>query len=293
MNNSRSLREFVKQIYRTYILERPTHFAASLAYYSLFSLVPIIYVAISVAGLFIDDESASEKMIENIQSVFGADVAEFLVTTLEEMTEGSSRSSMWQRSMSFAAMLVGASLVFFQLQYALTSIWKIPPPSKGGTKQFFLNRVLAFVMVLCVGLLVVLVTLINFVVSFLDSQLNIDAISPLVSFGTTLVIGTVSVALMFKSLPNAIVSWKDVFVGAFVTALLLIAGANILGSFVMRGIFGSAFEAAGSVAVLLISVYFLAQFLVFGTVFTRIYANTFGNGIRFPASRANAQRGAT
>ena len=292
MNNSHSLREFVKQIYRTYILERPTHFAASLAYYSLFSLVPIIYVAFSLAGVFIDNESTAQRMVENIESKLGADVAEMLVTTLEEVTEGNSRSSTLQRSISFVAMLAGASLVFFQLQYALTSIWRIPPPAKGGTRQFLLNRLLAFVMVVCVGLLVVLVTLTNFVISFLDSQFNIEAISPLVSLGTTVAIGMVSVALMFKYLPNAIVSWKDVFVGGFVTTLLLIGGAKILGWYVARGSYASAFEAAGTVAVLLIAVYFLAQFLVFGTVFTRVYANTFGSGIR-PRVSTDTQRDTT
>ena len=109
----------------------------------------------------------------------------------------------------------------------------------------------------------------------------------MLSFGLTLVIGTVAIALMFKTLPNVSVSWKDVSVGAFVTALLLIAGANILGLYVARCTLGSAFEAAGTVAVLLISVYFLAQFLVFGTVFTRIYANSFGNGVRSRVSCAN------
>lgn len=115
----------------------------------------------------------------------------------------------------------------------------------------------------------------------------------LLSFATTLVMGTVSVALMFKSLPEAIVSWKDVIVGAFVTALLLIAGANILGSYLASCIIGSAFETAGTVAVLLVAVYFLAQFLVFGTVFTRACANTFGNGIRTRLSRVDALPGAT
>ena len=143
-------------------------------------------------------------------------------------------------------------------------------------------------MVLCVGLLVVLVALTNFVMSFLDSQFNIEAISPLVSLGTTVVIGMVSMALMFKFLPNAIVSWKDVFVGGFVTTVLLIGGAKLLGWCVARGSYASAFEAAGTVAVLLIAIYFLAQFLVFGTVFTRIYADTFGDGIR-PRGSADAQ----
>ena len=135
----------------------------------------------------------------------------------------------------------------------------------------------------------VLVTLADFLVAFVGSQLNIEAISPLMTFGTTLVTATVSVALIFKILPDAIVNWKDVFVGGFVTVLLLIAGAYIFGWYVARCNVGSAFEAAGNVAVLLIAIFFLAQCLVFGTVFTRVYANTFGNGIHHKASRVDPQ----
>ncbi|QEG35435.1 YihY/virulence factor BrkB family protein [Bythopirellula goksoeyrii] len=280
MNKSPSFRSLVAQLYRVYTLERPTHFAASLAYYSLFSLVPIIYVAITVAGLFVDNDSASKQLMENIDSVFGADVAEMVVTTLEEVSEGNDRSSVMQRTVSFIAMLVGASLVFFHLQHALTSIWKMPHPTSRGTKQIVLNRLLAFVIVLFIGLLLVLVTFTNFVVSFIHSKFDIEAVGPLIGLGTTLFIGTVSMALMFKFLTNAVVGWKDVLVGGLTTTLLLVGGANLLGRYVAQGNFGSAFEAAGTVAVLLIAVYFLAQCLVFGTVFTRVYANMFGSGVR-------------
>jgi membrane protein len=280
MKRSTTLQEFLKQIYRTYARERPSHFAAALAYYSLFSLVPIIYIALSVAGLFIDNDSAVERFSNQLQSVIGTDGADFLIASLENVNAQVWRGPLWPRLVSFVAMLIGASLVFYQFQYTLTSIWKIPPDTTGGTKRFILNRLAAILMVLCVGLLVVFVTLANFVVSLLDSQLNMETVTRLASFGSTLVIGTLSLALIFKILPPASLGWKDVFTGGFVTALLLIGGANILGWYGSCIIIASAFEVAGTVAVFLISVYFLAQLLIFGMVFTRTYAELYGSGIR-------------
>lgn len=280
MKSSRSLRALASQIYKTYTLERPTHFAASLAYYSLFSLVPIIYVAFSVAGLFVDNDSASDRLMENINSVFGADVAQMVVTTLEEVSEGHEQGPLWQRGISFVAMLGGASLVFFHLQHALTSIWKMPQPHKSGAKKIIRDRLLAFLIVVGIGLLIVLITLTNIVISILNSQFNIEATRPFISISATILVGTLSIALMFKYMANAIVSWNDALVGGLVTTFLLVVGANLLGQYVAQGNFGSAFEAAGTVAVLLIAVYFLAQCLVFGTVFARVYANMFGSGIR-------------
>ncbi len=285
MNQPRSLREFVRQIYRTYVTERPTHFAASLAYYSLFSLVPVIYISLLVAGMFVDDELARERLREDIQTVMGSDVTELLVRAFADVNQDSSSGSIWHRIIALAALLFAASLVFFQLQYALTSIWNVPPPDKGSAKQFLINRLLAFLMVLFVGLLVVLATFANIVLTFLDSHFDLELLTRLGGFAATLVIGTLSLALMFKILPNAIVSWKDAAVGACVTALLLIIGGHLVGLYISRGGIQSAMEAAGAVAVLLISVYFLAQFLVFGTVFTRVYANMYGDGIRLPPGR--------
>ncbi|TWU29732.1 YihY/virulence factor BrkB family protein [Bythopirellula polymerisocia] len=280
MNKSRSLRAFIAQLYKTYTLERPTHFAASLAYYSLFSLVPIIYVAITVAGLFVDNDAASDRLMDNIDSVFGADVAEMVITTLEEVSDGHDQGPLWKRGISFVAILAGASLVFFHLQHALTSIWKMPQPEKSGARKMIWDRMLASVIVLGIGLLIVLITLTNFVISILNSQFNIEQTRPLISLIATVLVGTLSLALMFKYMTNAIVAWRDSLVGGLVTTLLLVVGANLLGRFVAQGNFGSAFEAAGTVAVLLIAVYFLAQCLVFGTVFTRVYANMYGSGIR-------------
>ena len=126
----------------------------------------------------------------------------------------------------------------------------------------------------------ILIAIANVVISFFDSLLQIGPAIPFINFGTNLVVGTVAVTIMFRLLPDARVRWKDALIGATVTALLLSAGAKVVGWYIANGNIGSAFEAAGTVAVLLVSIYFLAQFFVFGVVFTRVFSEMYGGGIR-------------
>jgi membrane protein len=170
--------------------------------------------------------------------------------------------------------------VFFKLQYALNTIWKIPPSAKGQTKTFILNRLLSFVMVICVGILVVVITLSYVLISFFDSLPGPQLPIPFLNIGTNWVIATAAIALVFKFLPDARIRWQDAVIGAGVTAFLLSAGAKMLGWYLAKGNVGSAFEAAGTVAILLIAIYFLSQFFIFGTVFTKVFADFYGRGIQ-------------
>jgi membrane protein len=279
MSGWRSVGNFGKEIYRTYVVDMPSNFAASLSYYSLFSLVPTIYIAFLIAGIFIDDEAAMQYMFAKVENVLGVDVAESLMQALEGISHDPSSRAIVDLIISSFAMLFSASLVFFKLQYALNTIWKIPPSTKGQTKTFILNRLLSFVMVFCVGILVVVITLSYVLISFFDSLPQLQLSIPFLNLGTNWVIATAAIALVFKLLPDARISWKDAVIGAGVTAFLLSAGAKVLGWYLAKGNVGSAFEAAGTVAVLLIAIYFLSQFFIFGTVFTRVFADFYGRGI--------------
>ena len=135
-------------------------------------------------------------------------------------------------------------------------------------------------MVFCVGILFIVMSLAYIMVSFLDALLQLDLTSPFLNFGTNLAISTVVITLVFKLLPNARVSWKDAVMGAGVTVLLLSAGTKGLGWYLSSAKVSSFFEAAGSVALLLIAIYILSQLFIFGAVFTRVFADYFGRGIR-------------
>jgi len=271
--------KFCREIYRTYIVEMPNNFAAALSYYSLFSLIPTLYIALLVARVFIDDTAVMQVLFARVTSVMGVDVAELLKDALEVIAKDGSQRATVDLIVGSFALLLSASLVFFKLQYALNTIWKVPPAAKDQTKVFLVNRLISFAMVLCVGILILVVSLSNFLIAFFDSLLQLQLDVPYLNTGTNWVIYAATIALIFRFLPGARISWRTALIGAGVTALLLLTGTRMLGWYLARSNVGSAFEAAGTMAVLLIGIYFLAQCFIFGAVFTRVFAEFYGGGI--------------
>jgi membrane protein len=180
---------------------------------------------------------------------------------------------------SFGILLFTASLIFFQLQYVLNIIWRVPPPSRGGTRAFVRNRLLAFVMVLGVGPLLILATIISIVVSFFSSLLDLEAIVVVLTFATYLGLATLSLAVIYKYLPNAEIAWRDVGVGSLVTAVMITIAIYLFALFFSSARVSSALHAAGTAAVFLIGFFFFAQIFIIGAVFTRVYALIFGSKI--------------
>lgn len=279
MGRSRSIRNFGNEIYRTYVVDQPNHFAASLSYYSLFSLIPTIYIAFEFSGLFIDNQLVTQYMFSEIDKLLGVDVTELLIVMLKEISERPTSSTIFGRFVSSSAMLFGASFLFFKLQYALNTIWKIPPSTVNQTQTFLLNRLFAFITVYCVGILVIFTSFAYVLIGFFDSVTNGQLIIPFFNFGANLSISVVAITLIFKLLPNARIGWKDAVIGACVTAFLLSAGTKGLGWYLSNSKVGSFFEAAGAVILLLIAIYFLAQIFILGAVFTRVFADIYGGGI--------------
>ena len=210
----------------------------------------------------------------------GADVADLLKHALDGISADSSNRAPVDIAVSLFALLLSASLVFFKLQYALNTIWRVPAAAKGQTKVFFLNRLISFAMVFSVGVLILVLSLAQILLSFFDSLFQMELAIPYLNSGSNWIIYSAAIALIFRFLPHTRISWKTAFVGAGVTALLLMAGTKTLGWYLAKGNLGSAFEAAGTIAVLLIAIYFLAQFFIFGSVFTRVFAEYYGGGIR-------------
>jgi hypothetical protein len=146
---------FGKEIYGIWISERPTQFAAALAYYAIFSFVPVIYIAFTITELVIERLSVEQQFYAQIANVLGAEIAQALqdaVTSLAQRTAGDTTLT---TVIGFVALAFTASLAFFQLQHALNTIWKVPPPRRGQTRAYVLNRLLALAMVLGVALLLI------------------------------------------------------------------------------------------------------------------------------------------
>ena len=276
----KSIVYFIKELYNIWITERPNILAAALAYFGMFSFAPVIFIAFTVAGFFVNELAMANNIFQNIENVMGEDMALYIQNAVVNLSQTTAAdTSFWNSAIAFLALLLAASGLFFQLQYALNTIWKVPPPEKNEMTAFLKQRLFAFLMVIGVGFLLVLVTLTNIILSWFNTLLPILSEVPYLNTLSFLGFMTLSFALIYKILPDTDVAWRDVWLASALTAVLMALGGQLLGLYLTSGKFGSAFAAAGMVAVILISFYFFAQIFLFGAVFTRAYAYIFGSRI--------------
>jgi membrane protein len=250
-----------------------------LAYYAIFSFVPVIYITLTVAGIFVDELQSAGQLYTRVGEALGPEAAQLLEDAVNSLAERTTDGTTLTNVIGFVALLFTASLLFFQLQHALNTIWKVPPPQRGETRSYILNRLLAFVMVIGLGLLLVVASFVNVVMAGLSSRIDLGSTLPVASVLSVIVVLACMLALMYKVLPNAQVAWRDVLVGSLLAAVLLTLGGYLLGLYFGASQFSSALDAAGGVAVFLMTFYFVGQIIVFGAVFTRVYASVYGSKI--------------
>jgi membrane protein len=263
-------------IYRIWIGERPGPLAASLAYYGIFSMVPVAYVAVVISGIFVDASALIVDIEDQLEELLGPEAVEQFTNAVEALADRTVQGSALASVISFIVLLFTASLIFFQFQYVLNNVWKVPPPTRGETHNYVRNRLLAFVMVLSVGLILVLATVANIIISFMGRLVGLEGSLILVNYLVYGSLLTLSLALIYKYLPNVEVAWRDVLVGSLVTAILMVIALQIFGFMLSTNRFDTALQAAGSIALFLISFYFFGTIFIFGAVFIRVYASVFG-----------------
>ncbi len=275
------LKKFVIEIYHIWIIERPSQLAAALAYYGMFSFAPLIFIAFSVAGIFVDEVAATGQFYQRLESILGEDVAILVQDSINALSTPSSTESTLISIISLMALLYAASGVFFQLQYVLNSIWHVPLPEKGKTFSFIRKRLFSFLMVIGIGLLGIFAVFTNLLLasfsSVLESLLGINASMSVATGVAALLLVIFSFALFYKVLPETKIAWKDVWLGASIAALLTMAAVFLAGLFFQYSSFSSALQAAGSVSVLLMGFYYISQIFLLGAILCRIYANRFGS----------------
>jgi membrane protein len=278
-NSGSKMKALLTGIYRIWIGERPGPLAASLAYYALFSMVPITYLGIVIAGIFVDASELVLRLGDQLEELLGPEAIEQFAGAVESLADKTNQGTTIGSLISFIVLLFSASLIFFQLQYVLNIIWKAPPPSRDETRNYVRNRLLAFVMVLSVGLVLVLATVANILISKVNILPEFEGILSLVNFLVFGLLLMLALALIYKFLPNVEIAWRDVWVGSAVTAALISVAFYLFGILLTANRFSTALQAAGSVALFLISFYFFGTIFVIGAVFTRVYATVFGSHI--------------
>ena len=277
MNRFGKIREFVGDLISAWNEEKPSRLAAALAYYGMFSFVPVVYIVIKVAGIFLNDQLLSQQIFARFTVVLGPETAGY-IQDLVIATEGATTGGTFIATLvSFAALFYSASGLFTNLQYSLNTIWHVPIENKSGFLNFVKNRLLAFILIIGVGLVLVIGAFGSVVFSIIASILPFGIIDPDISIIAFIALATLLFALIYKLLPEVDIAWRDVWLGALVTSVLVWIGGWVLGFYFSVSGVGTAFEAAGALAIMLIGIYYVAQIFLSGAIFTRVYASTFGS----------------
>ena len=262
--------------------------AAALAYYTVFSITPLLVIAIAIAGAVFGQDAARGEILEQINSLVGQQGARAIEMGLNNADQP--QISGIASIMSVIVLLIGASGVFAQLQEALNTVWDVKAKPNQGIWNFIRKRLLSFGMVLVIGFLLLVSLVLSAVLSGIG-KLQIDLLPGLtpiwqfLNFGISFGFITLLFALIYYYLPDVKIRWKDVWVGAIITALLFTVGKFAIGLYLGRGSLGSAYGAAGSLIVFLAWVFYSAQILLFGAELTQVYARKRGRSIR-PNSHA-------
>jgi membrane protein len=270
---------FLREIYGIWISERPSQFAAALAYYAIFSFVPVIYITITITELVVARLSVTEQFYDQIANLLGLEIAQALQEAVAGLAETTAGDTTLTSVIGLVVLAFTASMAFFQLQHTLNTIWRVPPPSRGQTQSYALNRLLAFAMVLGVALLFIVAAVVNRLVSLVDAQIQLGGFVTAANALGLAGLAALTFALTYKVLPNAKVAWRDLWLGVGIATLLLTVGLSLVKLLLSANRFSSALEAAGAVAVFLMAFYYLGQIFVLGAVVIRVTASMSGSKI--------------
>jgi membrane protein len=280
-----SVRDFVKELYRIWLSERPTQLAAALAYFGLFSFAPVIYIAFTVAGLFIDKSALLDRIMTSFEAALGPEITLVIQEMLNNVASKASGGSWFITLISSIFLLLAASGVFFQLQFVLNKIWKIPTPTERMMWRTIRKQLFSFVMVIALGLLLVAAALLSFFASWLSSFFKLFGFQPSLTVVVFFILAVLSFTIMYKILPEVKIAWRDVWAGAIVAAALVAVGGWLVILILKNTMFASALEAAGSFVVLLTGFYYFAQIFLLGAIISRIYAHHYGSMRQLPADQ--------
>lgn len=275
----------VKDTFRDFGEDEGTRLAAALSYFTVFSIPPLLVLIVAILGAVLDPGDVEELLAGQAGRVMGPAGEELrnIMQAAEQPGGGRGLASV----LGIAGLIFGATGAFMQLQGALNRIWEVKPdPGQGGIRRVLLKRVFSLGMLLTlVFLLLVSLVLTTFLEAFGESLAEVlpaplsGAFLTLLTLGATLLVVTALFALVFKYMPDAVVSWRDVRVGAFTTAVLFLIGKYALTVYLGRSDPGSAFGAAGSLALLLVWIYYSAIIVFLGAEFTQAWAHAHGREI--------------
>lgn len=275
--------QLLKATFDAFLDDNAIKLSASLSYYTIFSLPPLSIIILSVTGIFFGKEAVRGQFFGQINGLVGNDAAIQIQDTIKNIEL--SDSNMFAAIFGGIMLLIGASGVFAEIQSSINFIWGLKAKPNKGLIKFVKNRLMSFSMIAAVGFLLLVSLTINTVMDVLNDRLVIYfpdltvyvfyVINIVILFATT----TLLFSIIYKTLPDGTMTWKDTFIGAAFTSFFFILGKFAIGFYLGNSTVASVYGAAGSVVIILVWVYYSAIILYFGAEFTKVYSLKYGRKI--------------
>ncbi len=271
----------VKDTYKDWSADKASQLAAALSYYTIFSLAPLLVIAIAVAGFVWGEEAARGAIVQQISGLVGQQGAEQVQTMIQNASQPG--RGLVATIIGVIVLILGATGVFNQLQDSMNTVFEVKNKPM-SVWVMIRERFLSFAMVLAIGFLLLASLLVTAALGAFGNVMlglmpGFEFLMQVISFVVSFAVVTLLFAVMFKYLPDIKIAWKDTLLGAAVTSLLFTIGRTAIGLYLGNSNYGTAFGAAGSLIVILVWLYYTGQILFFGAEFTQIYAERYGQGI--------------
>ncbi|MGE5681920.1 MAG: YihY/virulence factor BrkB family protein [Bacillota bacterium] len=281
--NFKEIWSFIKQLFSEYSENKVPKLGASLAYYTIFSIAPLLIIAIAVAGFIFGKDAAQGQLSGQLKSLVGNEGAILIQTAIQNSSNVS--SGIIATLVSILTLIIGATAVFIEIQDSLNTIWKVRPRSEKPFKDFFRTRLTSFILVVGMGFLLMVSLIVSAAISALtdliDKYLSVPGyVFQLIDIVLSLSVIFVLFSMIFKLLPDVELKWKDVRTGALFTTILFVVGKYLIGLYLGKSSVSSVYGAASSLAIILVWIYYSSQILYLGAEFTYVYVQRYGPGVK-------------
>lgn len=265
---------------RDWIEDRATSRGAAIAYYTTFSLAPLLLLVISIAGLVWGQEAAQGAVVAELRSLTGAAGARAVEAMIESAADRD--AGLVGTAVSIGLLVFGATTVFAELQDALNQLWNAPPAKSSGFWSWLRTRLLSFSLIVAFGFLLLVSLTVSTLITALSGQVGDGAVEfgmlvESAHFALSLAITAAMFAAIYKILPDVRISWRDVAIGAGITAVLFHIGKYLISIYLALSNVASSYGAAGALVIVLVWVYYSTQVFLLGAEFTRAYAFAYGS----------------
>jgi membrane protein len=258
--------------------------SASLSYYTIFALGPLLIIIISLAGIFFGKEAVKGRIYSQLTELVGSDSALQIQDIIINIQN--SHSTTAGAIIGTVILIIGATGVFTEMQDSINFIWSVKAKPKKGWLKFIINRLLSFSLIVGMGFILLVSLIVSALLTLLSDRLvrlipnYTVALFHIINTGIILVVIAALFTVIFKLLPDAIIAWKDALMGALLTAVLFLTGKFFIGYYIGRSNLGVTYGTAASIIILLTWVYYSAMILYYGAEFTKMYALQTGSGIK-------------